>query len=404
MPALTLGQYEEIEYQLTPSEQIHPKARTYLDIERLESTNRILLKTREYIGFLPVTDQTYLIVQPKGEIEDLFHMVSLSGKSERKILERIGTDWKISDYSDLLSFMAHDFISGLSQVERFGFWKRYEDKYHTLPLVRGKIDIGQTIRGPWMHGFSHMLVSQVAEPELDIAPNRIIRACIISLLKTKGLTREDRRKLHRLERIFRRIPLKNTKRDLHEVVSLISSKRGIPSSRLYYRDLLSISLFVLENSSCSLMEEGPVELNAFAINMDQVFEGYVRNLIAEELSVDGFSVKDGNQGNHFLFNNSSDYRIQPDLLIEKAGKVVLVADSKYTKGMPSKDDMAQIISYIAAFGLNTGILICPMTSKNPGRIVFKTPLCEVIVHPMNLGEMDTGEELLISEVRDILTT
>jgi len=171
---------------------------------------------------------------------------------------------------------------------------------------------------------------------------------------------------------------------------------------MYYRDLLSIALFVLEHSSISLAIEGPVDLNAFAVNMDQVFEGYVRSVIADGLSAEGYSVKDGNQSERFLFENSNEYRIRPDILIEKAGRVVAVADAKYTKGKPSKDDMAQILSYMAAFGHSKGLLICPKTSTNLTKTVFQTPLYQVIVFPIDLSEMSKGEASIVAEARDLL--
>ena len=402
MPALPMAQYEEIEYQLSPSEQLHSKASVYLDVKELGSDRRILMKTREFIGFLPLTDQTYVIVRPKGEIEDLFHMVAASGRSERRLSERIGADWKKSQYPDLLDFMAHDFTVGLNRIERDGFWKRYEERQNILPLVRGKINVGRTVRGPWMHGFSQMLVCQVADPNIDFAPNRVLRACTISLLRTPGLSKADRKSLYKWERILRRIPLRDSKQDVHEVAQLLYSKRRIPSSRLYYRDLLSIALFVLEQSSVSLAVEGPVDLNAFAVNMDQVFEGYVRNVIADGLSAEGYSVKDGNQSERFLFENSSEYRIRPDILIEKVGRVVAVAEAKYIKGKPNKDDMAQVLSYMCAFGLSKGLLICPETSTNLSRTIFQTPFCQVIVYPIDLSEMSKGEASLVAEARGIL--
>jgi len=402
MPALTMAQYEEIEYQLDPSEQLHAKARTYLDVKELTGNRRILLKTREFIGFLPLTAQTYVIVRPKGKIEDLFHMIAVSGRSERRIPERIGADWNPAQYPDLLDFMAHDFSVGLHRIERYGFWKLYEECHYILPLVRGKISVNDTVRGPWMHGFSHMLACQVADPNINFAPNRVLRACTISLLRTYGLSKADRKNLYKWERIFRRIPLRDSRQDVREVAKLLYSKRQIPSSRMYYRDLLSIALFVLEHSSISLAIEGPVDLNAFAVNMDQVFEGYVRSVIADGLSAEGYSVKDGNQSERFLFENSNEYRIRPDILIEKAGRVVAVADAKYTKGKPSKDDMAQILSYMAAFGHSKGLLICPKTSTNLTKTVFQTPLYQVIVFPIDLSEMSKGEASIVAEARDLL--
>lgn len=170
MPALPMAQFQEIEYQLRPSEQLHSKASMYLDVKELGSNRRIFMKTREYIGFLPLTDQTYVIVRPKGEIEDLFHMVAVSGRSERRLPERIGADWNASQYPDLLDFMAHDFTVGLNRIERDGFWKRYEERHDILPLVRGKIEVGRTVRGPWMHGFCHMIACQVAGSQYKLRP------------------------------------------------------------------------------------------------------------------------------------------------------------------------------------------------------------------------------------------
>lgn len=402
MPALSMAQYEEIEYQLNPHEQLHEKALVYLDVNETTGNRCILMKTREFIGFIPLTDQTYVIVRPKGGIEDLFHMVAVSGRSERRIPERIGVDWNPSQYPDLLDFMAHDFTVGLHRIERYGFWKRYDEYHHILPLVRGKISVGRTVRGPWMHGFAHMLACQILKPNIDTAPNRVLRACTISLLRTHGLSRTDRKNLYKWERILRRIPLRDSRQDVREVAKLIYSKRGIPSSRMYYRDLLSIALFVLEHSSVSLSVEGPIDLNAFAVNMDHVFEGYVRNVISDGLSPDGYSVKDGNQSERFLFENSNEYRIRPDILIEKDGRVFAVADAKYKKGKPNKDDMAQILSYMSAFGHAKGLLICPKTPTHLSRTVFQAPLCQVIVLPVDLSDMSKGEAAIVVEARDLV--
>lgn len=95
-----------------------------------------------------------------------------------------------------------------------------------------------------------------------------------------------------------------------------------------------------------------------------------------------YAVIDGNQANHCLFINTDRYQIRPDIIIEKGHQVICVADAKYIKAKPTKDDIAQVLSYMCAYGLDKCIIVCIKNEVNQTVEILKAPNAQVVIYPV----------------------
>ena len=198
------------------------------------------------------------------------------------------------------------------------------------------------------------------ERTLDTAENRVISEALVRA--QSSLLPADRemydpvilkwhRKFNRSNRI---------KDDLHEVEEGFSSSRyGGP--RGYYHRALMLSQIVLGSFGVGLGEASLVEGDAMLLNTADVFERYLRATIASRYAAEGYVVSKGGGAMQSLYTDGS-YEITPDIIIQKDGKTVLIADAKYKT--PSSSDHYQMNAYLGVMGTSKGILLAPAMGKH----------------------------------------
>lgn len=134
--------------------------------------------------------------------------------------------------------------------------------------------------------------------------------------------------------------------------------RGIyGGARDYYRKPLMLAQVILGLHGVGLSDAAIFEGDALLLNSADIFERYVRNVIADEYAKTGYVVTKGGVRTSNLYTDGS-YELQPDIVIAKEGETILIADAKY-KAAASAADHYQLNTYLAINKIKRGLILAP---------------------------------------------
>jgi 5-methylcytosine-specific restriction enzyme subunit McrC len=193
------------------------------------------------------------------------------------------------------------------------------------------------------------------ERTTDIPENRVVSEaiCRASLM----LSMEDRVKYGGvIDKWNKRFPRSNRiSSDLIRVEEgFSSSKYGGP--RGYYNKALMLAQIILGSFGVGAGGAPSIEGDAALLNTADVFERYLRATIASRYADRGYVVTKGGGSMQSLYTDGS-YEIEPDIVVQRDGRVVLIADAKYKT--PTSSDHYQMNAYLGALGISSGVLLCP---------------------------------------------
>lgn len=203
------------------------------------------------------------------------------------------------------------------------------------------------------------------ERTTDIAENRVISEALARA--QYSLLPDDREK-------FRPIFIKwqrNFGRSNAIQADISIVERGFSSSKYggprgYYHRALMLSQIILGSFGIGLGSSSEIEGDAVLLNTADVFEKYLRATIATHYADQGFVVTKGGGAMRSLYTDGS-YEVDPDIVIQREGKTVLIADAKYK--IPTSADHYQMNAYLSVFGTNKGVLLSP--AMRSGQIIAK---------------------------------
>lgn len=174
------------------------------------------------------------------------------------------------DSTELVDLFAAVLVNGTNHLLRRGLAQGYETRSEDIPGVRGRVDIGQTVRRMLtVHGKSHCTMDELT---VDILPNQILRATVVRLLSIPTLDRELKGSLRLLRRELAGISDTRLTKQSFRRIELQSNSR-------FYRFLLSICELVLDST---LLDEhsGDHRFRDFVRDpkkMAKLFENFVLN-------------------------------------------------------------------------------------------------------------------------------
>ncbi len=125
----------------------------------------------------------------------------------------------------------------------------------------------------------------------------------------------------------------------------------------HYEAAISLATLVLRSASIDVGAGGP-KGSAFLVDMNLVFERFVRQLLRNALDVDRAAFPD--TAPHAALDEGGLVALRPDLCLLRGTKIVWVGDAKYkrlTPGSYPNADLYQLLAYSVALGLPGGTLI-----------------------------------------------
>ena len=341
------------------------------------------LTAQGWVGFIPLTPELGLRLNPKVEIANLFRMWEYAYRlRDFHLLEGLTGAESIQDFFEqLASVLARRVLDRARQ----GFYRAYLRETDQLPYVRGRMDVLHSIRSPW----ETRLRCHYDEHTADIEDNQIL-AWTLSRIARGGQCSE--RVLPTVRRAYR---------TLQSTVALQPFSPAACTNRLYnrlnddYQPLHALCRFFLEQSGPT-HQAGDRRILPFLVDMAQLFELFVAAWLRTHLPPE-FTLREQET---VTIDPQGDIRFRIDMVLYDAatGDAVCVLDTKYkTASKPVADDVAQVVAYAEAKGCQTAVLIYPGLLANPSDI----QVGGVQVRSMNFdlsGDLEQAGRLLLQQL------
>jgi 5-methylcytosine-specific restriction enzyme subunit McrC len=382
--------------------EIFPEVRErgYFDVDL--RGGRLVVVGGKFIGHIPLNSRVLIDVRPKFGIGRLAQILERA-REPLRCLHFYRRQYKTDDFVGLTIFevLVKALVATTRTIISEGLLRNYESRIANTSSIRGRIQTLQTARVNHARGIRTSAICTYFELDADNALNRLIKQALwysASHLVRLGSTQPHlREQLDELYEYFAAVPL-DASPDVGAIARFYLETRKIPFIRSYYVEACETALAILNNSGLDLLGEGTdVRLSSFLVDMETVFENYVRNVIRDRQSDFNLTVLDGNQeGRGWLFADSNLYEAKPDLIVRN-GAICLIGDCKY-KTKLSEQDRYQVISHALSFGAPTVCAIIPAASaqesglERVGRIGSGASAVEFFTYRVDLESADLGAE------------
>ena len=340
------------EHQTTPAVALSPAEAGWLQrhAPNLEvrpawdAPGRYDLTPGSHVGTIALPNLSVLI-RPKIAAERVLFLISYSLDSVRWQEQSM----PMAVQPDLAEGMAALFGMALRRALAQGVQQGYRSKQEALTAVRGRIRFDEQLRRRYLR--PHPLEVEYDDFTLDTDLNRLLYAALRRLRRLPLRSNVVRTLLAGCHAAFR------------DGVTAVEYEPGrlpeIHWSRLnqHYWPAAELAAKILSSSSVEL-EHGGLHGTAFTIDMNVVFEQFVRIALRHELGLSTLAWP--LRPRRDAMDQERAIAIEPDLSWIEDGQVVFVGDAKYKRvrsGGPPNADIYQLHAYVTSLALSCGLLI-----------------------------------------------
>ncbi|MFE7115020.1 McrC family protein [Streptomyces sp. NPDC057654] len=309
------------------------------------------LRAGHQVGAVRLPGGTVLRIAPKTPVGRLFFLLGFSldpGGVWRDSREgTVGT----GAHDDVVPALAYAVERQIDAALRQGVLQGYRETAESALVVRGRLREAEQIR----RHFGRMPPAEIVYDAYtaDTAENRILRAAVERLLRLPSVPGPVRRRLaHQRVRLADAGPLIRGQDLPHWQPSRLNSR---------YQPALRLAEAVLRSTSPE-HRTGPLALDGFLLDMNQLFEDFVTVALRKALREYGLTAR--LQDVHAL-DPGGQVRMKPDLVVYGADghTPVAVVDAKYktekshqAHGYPNAD-LYQALAYATVLGLREAHLV-----------------------------------------------
>lgn len=266
----------------------------------------------------------------------------------------------------LLEYLISVFAVRLEEELKRGAAMGYEYQEENLPLIKGKLLIGQHIRKNCAR-FDQFYCGR-HEFLSDNLMNRVLKAGCRVLLSWTTVDQSERT-LREILRAFEDVSDKpGSVQDVDKVAFNRNNER--------FRPLVEFCRLVFSNRS-SEPRAGRIEGFSLLFPMETVFEAYVASLVRRHAATFGFGpgtvrVQAKNARRHLLRRldaNRNEFLLKPDILVkgDATNDVQCIADTKWKRLDPkswhdgiNQADLYQLHAYATVYKCATNVLVYPL--------------------------------------------
>jgi 5-methylcytosine-specific restriction enzyme subunit McrC len=269
------------------------------------------------------------------------------------------------------------FAHQTEHVIRRGLYRAYVEREENLRFVRGRIVPLQDLRTN--RGLRHQVACRFAELTADVPHNQILRAV------TEQLRQYD----YRLPGIREKLGWNAA--HLAEVSNPPVTERDFGPIRYdrlnaHYRGVHALALLVIRHFTFNF-QAGARPAPSFLVNMDKVFEEFVRQLMAEQAQLRGLRLW---ASSGLRLDRGGAVPIEPDVVLSDGRQVRVAIDAKYKRESPQAD-VYQALAYAKGLGLMRVALIYPEDGEvTPERHEIRHDDVEVLVRVIPVSHHGKG--------------
>lgn len=312
-----------------------------------------VLRSPRTVGLIPVTRDLMVRVVPKIPTANVFGMLELV--YDLPSLRFYDGVVSIDTIEDVYSSLAELLARGVLRRSRRGLFADYVVVNEGLGTVRGKIDLGSTLR---LRSQGHAEIQcSYSVHTVDIADNQILLAAldrIPRLGKAAGRVVDS-------VRLARRALLGSVQLKEHHGRECIG--RSYNRLNYDYRPLHALSRFFLESMGPGL-DVGRHEFLPFRVDMAFLFQEYLAQSLRQAFN-DVFVVDSQYRVN---LGGELGFALVMDIVLSdlRSGTPIAVVDAKYkAEARPTPDDTYQVVAYAARLNVRHAILIYPIATGSP---------------------------------------
>lgn len=331
--------------------ELYQKYKKQLDIEfpNYKTDDKWQLKSKGWVGYIPLTDKLALKINPKVSIKNLFVMLEYAYnlKSFHFIEGLMNCDSLKGFYQNLAYILAQL----ISKRVRKGLYCTYLSKIQQLAYVRGRLDVLGTIKKPW----NVKLKCHYQEQTADIKDNQILLWTLFIISRSSLCSEKVSNIIRKIHRTLQ--PLVSLQHFSSEDCLNLNYNR----SNEDYRLLHYLCRFFLENTTPNYYN-GDRKMLPFLVNMASLYELFIAEWLKLHLPS---NLKLQSQER---VNIATYLHFQIDLLLydTSTGKPRYILDTKYkTSDSPSAKDVAQVVAYAVSKNCSEVILIYPTALTHP---------------------------------------
>lgn len=268
-------------------------------------------------------------------------------------------------------------------------YRRHED---TLTTVRGRVRMVEQMRA------RTGLPLPVEVVYDDFTPNIVENQILLTAVDTLGRLR--------LRHSGSRRSLARLRQQLEAVTPVSLDGRGVPDphwTRLNARYRPAVSLARLIVTTVGLeARAGGEDASSFVVDMNAVFERFVRVALREALHLPSTAFPAGSAATRIHLDTSHYIPLEPDLSWWDNGTCVFVGDCKYKKTTTSTPnaDVYQMLAYLTALDLSEGLLIYAAGEDVQQEIMIKTANKRIHVRTLDITQ---PPDIILQDVAQIAT-
>lgn len=325
-------------------------------IRVLSKHGELGIEAQGVVGSIPLRDGTTLQILPKvGQtnfLRMLFRSHGVTEQANREFEEFV--NYGTEDEPNLATLAARRLVIAADGVLRQGVaLVRRRQRTRSVALA-GHVDAASTALAIARRE-ADPVVTTLRRKTNDSPENRVIAVALARSVSL--LAPQDRPQgLEVIARWKRRVDATElTDRDLETVEERVAA-RWYGGPRAYYEPAVTLALVTLGTLGLSAAADPTVHGDALLMNSADVFERYVRRVIRDHYSDRGFIVTKGGSVSRSLYQDGS-FEIDPDVVIERRGRIELIADAKYKR--PTSNDHYQMQAYLGTSETQLGALLTP---------------------------------------------
>jgi 5-methylcytosine-specific restriction enzyme subunit McrC len=369
------------------------QGREYFDV-RFQG-DKLRVTAGKYVGLIPLNERVYIDVEPKVPVANLMAILSAIG-GELIELGAIEREYRtIPDLAaPVLEAVARAFVLALRKIEISGIRKRYQPTVQAGPTLKGRIDFGDSAQRFWSRGTRHQAVCSYFALNANLLENRLLRFALYVLLAQHRATGSLSRSVNALAHFDELLRLAGV--SLERVApATIPFSLGVGQAPEFARALRLARLIVSGEGVDMPIGGLDVALPSFVVNMESVFERYVRHVVERQFP--DLKVLDGNlAGAKSLFDDRRMPLANPDVVVlHPSGEYGLVLEVKY-KTAEHREDLNQVLAYALSYRIPRIVVVLPADGSATGGLstIGEVSNIRVLRYRLNLAAADLQREEL----------
>ncbi|MCY4597380.1 MAG: hypothetical protein OXC19_21580, partial [Bryobacterales bacterium] len=324
------------------------------------------------VGALEIGDILSVSIRPKLDIARLLFLASYA-LGGFKLADLDSFDFPEEHHP--VEATAFLFADAARRAFVRGLLHGYRTEEEALLTVRGRIRFDEQIR----KRFGVALPAEVRYDDFteDIPENQLVRAATHALGAMRLRDPKSRSLLGRVAATLANVSL---------VHFQPQSVPQITLNRLngHYRQVIGLSRLILRHATVET-GRGRVRAPGFLMDMNRVFEGFIRRALREKLHL---TEREFPANKRRPFDKNNKIGIKPDLSWRKAGTCVFAGDAKYKRikyQHAPNADVYQLLAYSTALDLPGGILIYAEGERDPAMYEVRNAGKQLEVFALDLG-------------------